>query len=261
MPSVDETYLFIDGEYIRTIYREAMQRFWGLDGDLEPARLRYTGMSFRTYFYDSIDDAKREGESEAVFQSRVAAQEQFFNEIRAVSGFHARLGSVTGKKKRRQKEVDVLLAVDMLTHGLGGNMKKAILLAGDLDFRPIVETLVQRGVFVEVWFEKRSAAKELYGAADSGREIPFSELYSRSRESFIKTHPLPHRISGDSIPPGEPIKRGKLGTSTARLFHSDNCYRLWVEPFSGTSLKITVPDLTHIERLMEMEYEPIVWDV
>jgi uncharacterized LabA/DUF88 family protein len=50
----------------------------------------------------------------------------------------------------------------MLRHGFDGNMEKAVLLAGDLDFRPIVEALVRRGVFVEVWYEKNSAAQELW---------------------------------------------------------------------------------------------------
>jgi uncharacterized LabA/DUF88 family protein len=72
-----------------------------------------------------------------------------------------RLGSLRGApKKRRQKEVDVLLAADMLTHGYDGNMDKAILIAGDLDFRRVVEALVRRGVFVEVWYEPKSGAAE-----------------------------------------------------------------------------------------------------
>jgi NYN domain len=158
----------------------------------------------------------------------VSAQEAFFDEIRAVSGFHVRLGSVTGKKQRRQKQVDVLLAVDVLTHGLTGNMKKGILLAGDLDFLPIVDALVQRGVFIDVWFDRRSAAKELYDAADFRREIPFSELHSRTRGAVLAKYPLPQRSTGAGMSQGQPIKRGKFGGSPAFLHQFVNGYELWV---------------------------------
>src|SRR5216684_2723392 len=78
---------------------------------------------------------------------------------------------------RREKEVDILLATDMLTHGFNGSMGNAVLLSGDLDFRPIVEALVRHGVFVEVWYHRSSIARELPGAADFGREIRFRQLY------------------------------------------------------------------------------------
>jgi NYN domain len=257
---MSDHYLFIDGAYLRTIYREAMQKFCGVEGDLDPARVRYGGSASRAFFYDSLDDERRLGESDADFQSRVAAQEAFFNEIRAVNGFHVRLGSVTGKKRRRQKEVDVLLAVDMLTHGLTGNMKKGILLAGDLDFRPIVEALVQRGVFVDVWFEGRSAAKDLYGAADFGRPIPFSELHGLSRESVLKSYPLPRRSAGNAAPHGPTIKRGRVGSSPASLFQFVNDYEFWVQDYRGNSLLVRDTDVARIERFMELEFEPVVWD-
>jgi hypothetical protein len=39
----DDTYLFIDGEYLRQIHREAMRDFFGKDGELgsRPARNRH----------------------------------------------------------------------------------------------------------------------------------------------------------------------------------------------------------------------------
>jgi hypothetical protein len=255
----EETYLFIDGEYLRQLYRDAMQSFCGFDGELFPARLRHESIAYRAFFYDSLDDAQRAGELESAFLARVAEQEKFFDEIRSISGFHVRLGSVTGKKRRRQKEVDVLLAVDMLTHGLAGNMKKAILLAGDLDFRPIVESLVQRGVFLEVWFERKSAAKELYGAADFGREMPFSEIHSLGRPSFQKAHSLPSRSMGGTEPQGKPSRVGHVGSELVSLFHAgvNEAFHLWVPHLR---LMVSDSELSRIERLMEMEYEPVVWD-
>jgi uncharacterized LabA/DUF88 family protein len=52
-----------------------------------------------------------------------------------------RQGWLSPGKKRQQKEVDVLLAVDMLTRSFYKNMTKAVLLAGDRDFKPVVEVV------------------------------------------------------------------------------------------------------------------------
>ena len=41
------------------------------------------------------------------------------------------------RKKLRQKKVDVLLAVEALDHAFRGNMSRAYLIAGDLDFAPL----------------------------------------------------------------------------------------------------------------------------
>jgi hypothetical protein len=102
----------------------------------------------------------------------------------------------------------VLLATDMLTHGYDGNMETGVLLAGDLDFRPVVESLVRRRVFVEVWYEATSASAELPGAADYGRSLRFHDLYHWGTEYFKVHHPLP-KFSTDHAPvTGELIKRG-----------------------------------------------------
>src|SRR5713226_9055235 len=156
----EHTYLFIDGEYLRRIHNETMQAFFGVDGDLDLEEIKDEASAVRAFFYDSIDDAPREGETEEACQTRLGPLEQFFARARALSGVHVRLGTVVGKRSRkkepRQKEVDILLATDMLTHGFNGSMQKAVLLAGDLDFRPIVEALVRHGVFVEVWYHRSS---------------------------------------------------------------------------------------------------------
>jgi hypothetical protein len=99
-------------------------------------------------------------------------------------------------------------------------------LAGDLDFLPIVEALVQRGVFVDVWFDRKSAAKELYDAADFWREIPFSELHSRSRGAVLGKYPLPQRFTGAGMSQRQPIKRGKFAASPAFLYQFDSGYQL-----------------------------------
>jgi hypothetical protein len=90
-----------------------------------------------------------QGKRKRPARTRLVPLQNFFARTGALSGVHVRLGTVTGKR-RRQKEVDILLATDMLTHGFNGNMKTAVLLSGDLDFRPIIEArsawCLRRGV-------------------------------------------------------------------------------------------------------------------
>src|SRR5258708_6449315 len=152
----------------------------------------------------------------------------------SVSGVHVRLGTVAGKR-RRQKEVDILLATDMFTHGFNGSMRTAVLLSGDLDFRPIVEALVRHGVFVEVWYHRSSIARELPGAADFGREIRFRELYSWNTESFQRKHRIPddRRIASASVRSGQLVRTGSLANSEWPVelykWHGDRQqFELWI---------------------------------
>ncbi|SRR6266699_6895829 len=126
-----DTYLFIDGEYLRQIHRQAMLDFFGVDGELDILEAKREAGALRAFFYDSIDEGQRPGETVEACRERTAPLHDFMNRTSALSGVHVRLGTVTGKR-RRQKEVDILLATDMLTHGFNGSMKNAVLLSGDL---------------------------------------------------------------------------------------------------------------------------------
>jgi hypothetical protein len=97
----------------------------------------------------------------------VAKDYQKFDEIRALDRFHVALGEIKGRgRNRRQKRVDVRLAVDMLMHTFRGNMDNATLLAGDVDFIPLIEALVREGMNITIWHPPQ-ASTELLGAADS----------------------------------------------------------------------------------------------
>jgi uncharacterized LabA/DUF88 family protein len=122
----DNTYVFIDGEYLRQRHRDAMRQFFGVDGELEISPIMLQARASRVYFYDAIDYTRRPDETEKAWETRVVSLEKFFSHIRSLSGFHVRTGSVRPGRKREQKEVDVLLAVDMLTHGFNGSMSKAV---------------------------------------------------------------------------------------------------------------------------------------
>jgi uncharacterized LabA/DUF88 family protein len=256
----EDTYVFVDREYLARIYNDAIRSLFACDGELDFQKIRIEARAKRAFIYDCVDDVRRSGESEPDYNSRVTAQEVSFGEIRKLSGFHVRLGSLRGApKKLRQKEVDVTLAVDMLTHGFDGNMEKAILIAGDLDFRPIVEALVRRGVFVEVWYERTSVAHELWWAADLGRELKLTSLYPWSTDSFRSKYPEPVATAQSNAPAGVIKRTGTVEGKTALLLEKDLTHSLYVADFRGRSLTISHQDPAVVERYMQIQFAPVQW--
>jgi hypothetical protein len=189
-------YLFVDGNYLDRAYTDLLTEFMGNPGDLDLAKLVSVPIGRepdRVYYYNSLDDERRPGEAEDAFKVRVEADMTRFDAIAAIPRFHVRLGSVSGRtlKRRRQKQVDVQLAVDALTHAFNKNMQTAVFIAGDLDFKPLVDSLVSLGVFVEVIYERTSAARELYRAADFSTALNHVAAWNWSTRAYIKGNSLP----------------------------------------------------------------------
>ncbi len=189
-------YLFVDGNYLDRAYTGLLTEFMGNAGQLDLAKLVSVPIGRepdRVYYYNSLDDERRQGEADDAYKVRVDADLARFDAIAAIPKFHVRLGSVSGRtmKRRRQKQVDVQLAVDALTHAFNKNMQTAVFVAGDLDFKPLVDSLVSLGVFVEVIYERTSAARDLYRAADSSTALTPVAAWNWSARDYIKTHSLP----------------------------------------------------------------------
>ncbi len=70
-----------------------------------------------------------------------------------------------------------MIAVDMLTHSFRRNMHEATLLTGDLDFKPLVDALVQEGTFVTLWYPPGETSKELIAAADRSERFSIRSVY------------------------------------------------------------------------------------
>jgi uncharacterized LabA/DUF88 family protein len=258
---MDETYLFIDGKYLTEVHSKAIMQIFPDAPEIHFVQLKAQAGAQRVFYYDCIRDTKDDRESEEQFQARMQKQEEYFQRIRANHGFHLRLGTLTGKRPRlRQKEVDVQLAVDMLTHGLNKNMSKAVLVAGDLDFRPIVEALVRNGVFVEIWYEKNSAAKDLFWAADFGRELTFQDFFSMSDPRFTQANPLPEvQIGGE--PPHvleNAVRSGQANGNPVYFYKGLRC-KLYAPNWEGRSLTLLSDNSEVLEKYFALFYAPVVW--
>ena len=266
----DDTYVFIDGAWLVKRHRHVMQQFFGVEGELDLSPILQQANASRAYYYDAIDYAKGTNESDTEWEARVLRQEYFFRRIQNIPDFHVRPGSVSRGKKREQKEVDVAVAVDMVTHGLKGDIARAVLIAGDLDFRPALEALVRMGVNVELWYHESSFALDLPYAADKAIGLRFRQLYSWNSKSFQAAHPIPadHHPAGGVE--GELVRVGSVAGKSAELRwvelrrQSDQSllklFSLWITIEPGHTARISDVDPDLIERYVAAQHSPIVWE-
>ena len=128
----------------------------------------------RVYWYDAKYDERDE---------RYNKQEEFFNTLRDIEDFEVKTGEiVTTENGERQKGVDVLIAVDMLTKAYEHHYDIAIFVCGDRDSIPLVKAIKdQAGKRVYGVFFKRSCSLELrrefdryFSMTREGDEIKFS---------------------------------------------------------------------------------------
>jgi uncharacterized LabA/DUF88 family protein len=254
------TYLFIDGNYLRQRNDEAMQRVFGVPGDLDLAKIAESAGALRSFFYD-CDDVPKDNESQAGFEARSQRRRDELDRIAALRGFHLRPGIMRRGKKPEQKEVDVLLAVDMMTHGFNRNMTKAILITGDLDFRPVVEALVRSGVFVEVWYEKSSAVQDLPLAADYGSQLSWYRFYQWNTQSFRDKFRAPDQVGAGVIPVNADVRaRGVFGGQPVQIIaiHGDPEFALCVDFPHGRS-RFLHNDLKVLDRYFGEIHGAIQW--
>jgi uncharacterized LabA/DUF88 family protein len=160
------TYVFVDLNNFLSGYQKLMKDVFGA-GEYAP-HLEMVGRSFnadRVYVYEGAPREPREGETEEAFRERRDAVERRLRAIARLDDVVVRTGSQSrsSKVERRmeQKEVDVLLAVELVTHAFRGTIKHAILLSADLDYRPAVDTAVETGTRVTVACFRHQLSQDL----------------------------------------------------------------------------------------------------
>lgn len=192
-------YLYVDASFLKRLISDTAENFSGLKLKIDWKKLSVKFKATRVFIYDCIDDIKRHAESESELRARIDEQEAAMAAISELPGYFIRLGTLSGSgTRRRQKEVDVQLAVDMLMHSQNKNMEVAALLAGDRDFRPAVEALVNHGTVVHVISARRSTSKALTTSADLFHALTIDELWKLtegptldpSSKYFPRDHPL-----------------------------------------------------------------------
>jgi uncharacterized LabA/DUF88 family protein len=229
-------YLFIDAAYLRERCNEFMKAVFGVEAEIEWGLVKRSFYSLKAFYYDCLDDLPRPGEDESALKARITEQQERFYAIQSIPGFHVRFGTLTGSrpKRLRQKEVDVQLAVDMLTHAFYKNMQQATLIAGDLDFRPVVTSLIQLGTYVEVACKPEASAQNLLWAADQIFELTVDTTYPWNSGTFRERNILPARAAGVGLPMGSLLKRqGMAGNCPIKAYSHVKGYIVVIERPTG----------------------------
>lgn len=189
----DVRYLFIDGAYLDEVVRAFGRKFW----DIEDLPIDFRAISptgaFQKCFYYNCPPPQARDESESDWELRVRPYFERMQAIGELAGFHVFEGITKRHRKRgpTQKEVDVQIAVDLLTNSFKGNMEFATLLAGDQDFRPVVEAVVREGMYITLWTEKSSSSQRLRAAADARQYLEWHQLDNFITKDFVRPYVLP----------------------------------------------------------------------
>jgi uncharacterized LabA/DUF88 family protein len=160
--------IFIDGGYLR----DGLRTIFGHDrvdfGALAIRLLQLTqrssylqGELVRTLYYDAIVDPAEEREE---YQK----QNAYFEKIRRQNFYEVKLARLikTSDGTYRQKGVDVLLAIDMITKAYQGQYEIAVLLSGDDDLVEAVKVVKDAGKHVYGAYFDHNASKRLVETFD-----------------------------------------------------------------------------------------------
>lgn len=258
------TYLFIDGGYLRRNYADSVRRWFGSDGEIDFEKIKSTYHAERCFYYDALEDERRQNETTADFDLRVQQEESFFTRIEEVEGTFVRLGSVTGKaRNKRQKKVDILVAIEMLDHAVRRNMNRAVLLTGDRDFEPLVQSLVQTGVRVQIVGDKTTTSRYLARAADIYIPLRFEDYHRWTTEKLRTGFPI--SIRQTNMPPHESkvIERAQLSGKefTLQRLDSTGLYYIYGHEFYRATNHLTLEsnDLPRLKLYFELQYGKPDW--
>jgi uncharacterized LabA/DUF88 family protein len=258
---MSDRYLFIDGGHLR-YYRETVRKWFGEEPEIQYDFLRTNFSALKCFYYDCLDDIQRTDETDQKMTERIARQKSELSRIRSFPGTHVRLGSLVGEENtKRQKEVDILLAVDMLNHAARQNAKQMTLLSGDRDFRPVIESLVQMGIYVEVAGDARHTSSVLSEAADYYRQLTISDYFQwsslRQQTAFpIPTIGLTTTINLDGY---RPVKEGILEGATVELHHKPGQYLFIIKKSSDEILFSTFGDEERLLAFCDLRFNKIIW--
>ena len=178
-PAYRSLMIFIDGGYLRKNVRDLVGNDninfcafsnW-LGGSPKKGSGRIEPDLIRIYYYDAIVDRS---------DPNYEKQDKYFDNIQKEELYEVRLGRlIKTDKDYRQKGVDILLAIDMLSKAFLHHFEWCILLAGDDDYVDLVKMI------------KNSTGKQVLGAyfehnASERLKNSFDSRISLNKELLIK---------------------------------------------------------------------------
>lgn len=264
----DTNYLFIDGNYLAERAKTTCVRLKWSSPDIQYQKI---GAGFTKVFYYDCLPSRGNAESDDEFKRRLGERHGIFERLRALDGWHVQEGISRSRRNgpATQKEIDILIAVDMLTHVHRKNMDSLTFLAGDQDFRPLLEAVVRDGMYVNLWYHKDSVSSDLRNAADARMEFDMFWLHGQMTDSFRLVNPLPaYSVSQNKFSePGDTMEIGYAnGRQIATLLKNSNVYTLVTDiplrAYANETSYVfmqTDNDLDQMKRIFEAKFESLEW--
>lgn len=251
-PTPAVQYLFIDGGCLRQSISE-IEKNYASNERLKVDFAALTASFDKVFYYDALP-SKHAQESDHDYRARLDATIAFHDRLGALDRFHVYEGDTRRSpslRKQEQKKVDVMIAVDMLTHSFRRNMQKATLLTADLDFKPLLDALVMDGMFVTLWYPSGRTNADLVKSADKRRHLNVRTLYPALLPISQSLFSIP-RVWGQQDRNGyeNSLKSWKTGEADFDLFRSGETFVL-VGPHDevpGYALYHEHPDLDFLRR-------------
>lgn len=219
LTSQEISYLFVDAGCLRATLKDISDRY--VAG--QPLSLDYEGFTraySKVFYYDALP-AVKDDESREQYEARIAPQLSLLEDLRSRDRFHVYEGDVRRAKSRRdrpeQKKVDVMIAVDMLTHSFKRNMHRAILLTSDLDFTPLVNALVHEGMFVTLWYPPKDTHADLIAAADGKIPLRIDSVYDYLASDSKRLFSVPQSVTEPARGDFAPVRAEWLETNGSRV--------------------------------------------
>lgn len=236
------SYLFVDAGNLNAVLREAGANYFnGNTPTINWSSLRANNS--KVYYYDAIPVPNTD-EDENAYAARTAPKRAEQSEISRQPRFHVRNGDVKRAKRKRgneQKMVDVQLAVDAIRMAHLGLFSNATFVLGDLDFKPLIDALVEIGIHVTLYYPPRATASELIESADEAYPLTIDLLKSWLDGQFAQIAPqYGETLSGhDFVSP--------LGAESTFDDRFGRSY-LWTDPSGNVHLEIENSPMNPMNR-------------
>lgn len=195
----NDVMVFIDGNYVRKHTKEKHKTDL-LNYDVIGMKLAEAAVGahpnlIRIYYYDAIanlrdaekiQDSEERKHIEDKIKTLIRKQEHYFDMIHTQQFVTIRQGHlvVAEKETPRQKGVDVLMAIDMLTAAFERQYNWAVLVAGDSDFLELVKAVKQTGANIMGFYFKGHVSKELLNSFDKRQDL---DMFDFLANNFIRT--------------------------------------------------------------------------
>ena len=193
MSEAPRTMIFIDGGYLRKNLQDIQDNEnWDISKFIDNIHVEldlYTGLIIgggvdvrnhvRTYYYDAIFDKDDKLYDDTLHKGKYDKYKSLFDSLADKETVEVKLGRlvISEKGAPRQKGVDTLFAIDVITKAFMNHFDVGIMFCGDRDFIPIVKAVKDlTGKHVYGVYFSNSCPEELRRVFDKRYEIPEGDL-------------------------------------------------------------------------------------